>query len=517
MHDYIKKIEGSITSTGTLQGYLSKPKIIGSISSRNLQYKSLSYDSLNSIFNIDLANSKKTDLTIKVNQFNIPYIDFNNIKMTASGKITKQKINLHMATDQLDINTTLIGKINHFIWEGNLTKINVKTLNNFLWKLSKPSNIMFSNNAININPITLTSDKSRLLSLQFLWKKNNPWEFSSSLINGNLDILPSNLLHNITINAPIKWILKASGNGGNLKKLAYQANIGSGTFTVIKPVNYSSKITKGLVTARYPNNGLSAAANFILSPKNSIYSDISIPHFDGNIETISSQKMAAQLRLEIHNILFLSAFIPHTTNIKGSATSKLQLTGIIKKPILNGFLNIKNTTADVPVLDLKLNNINLNIKAKNNNISYVGNVDSSNTTLNISGKTQAFQPGWPTLFNLTGNNVLISNTPSYTLYATPKLKATIKGHHVSLTGYSDMPRATIQPKDFRRVVNLPVNTFIIQGNKSKLAKFWLASMNMYLNLGKNVYLNTIGIKGKLSGSLQLIKKTHSTYYSNRKY
>lgn len=140
---------------------------------------------------------------------------------------------------------------------------------------------------------------------------------------------------------------------------------------------------------------------------------------------------------------------------------------------------------------------------------------SQKKRVQIKGETSLNKTGLPTILTLQGNNILIINNTDYTVYASPHLKLSSKGNSLHLTGNIMIPSALISPKAIHNTLTLPDDQIVIIGQKKQPTHAKIA-MTVHLKLGKDVQLNTQGVKAKLQGGLSIqTQPNQSTTASGR--
>ena len=174
----------------------------------------------------------------------------------------------------------------------------------------------------------------------------------------------------------------------------------------------------------------------------------------------------------------------------------------------NKKLNITQGTIKIPKIGLVLNNIKLAIKKLSKKTwQYTGKLNSGQEQLNINGKSKITQKGLDNTWRFEGQNVTVFNTKAYQIIISPDLTLRVAKPVLNLKGAVTIVRAKISPQSFKSTLTLPDDVRYEDKHskqKDKTNNPWQISSDINLNLGNQVNLNILGLKGKLNGQLHLI-------------
>src|SRR3990167_10535241 len=166
------------------------------------------------------------------------------------------------------------------------------------------------------------------------------------------------------------------------------------------------------------------------------------------------------MQLHFSKLKIFKFFIPYIDEPTGIIEGNIKMTGSLNNPSWQGNLRLTKGTVAIPQFKLKLENLTIALQAKNHQVNYTASAKSGVQTLTSQG-TSRFQEGkLLSDINIHGENILVSNTPEYTIYASPDINLKIIDLSSVLSGSILIPNALIKPADFSSTLTLPDDVII---------------------------------------------------------
>jgi translocation and assembly module TamB len=244
-----------------------------------------------------------------------------------------------------------------------------------------------------------------------------------------------------------------------------------------------------------------------------IIQPITWKNFD--IKELAKHKLSGKLLFAMNNLDFVNAETSPLKQIKGTFQANINLSGNLAEPVWAGAANLQ-AQGTLPDLGITLNQINVELQNTSKNMKLNGKIISGSHTLSIIGESST-----PTLetfkAKITGNDFMIMNTPEYKISATPDLNIQWSQKpgevgKIVIDGTIDVPFAKIQPLEFTESVELPSDVVFISDKKEKkeATPFFELDSRITVRLGKDVQIQTHGLKGRLEGSVDVIDKNNAS-------
>ncbi len=389
-------------------------------------------------------------------------------------------------------------------WQGALNKLNLQAPFIGVWQLTRPTALQLSEQQINIPSLCLHSYAKSQVCLKSQWQANASWQGS---MTGKLYLehLATLLPESLHIDMPLDLHAAFQGKDKNLQQAQFNLNSSSGLIryelanhiirTAIKP---------SYLTARFDKNALQVALRLDLSGNNLITTSFTLPKFNFNNIRTDKQIILGQINFLLNNLTPIALIIPDVLSSKGSLQANFNVTGTIKHPLLKGKASLADGEIKIPDTKIALRKIALNAQGVGSKIDFLITAYAGQKLVTIKGLTDLAQKGFLTDATITGDNLLVLDTPKYTFYASPNLRLQINGLNINLTGQIDVPQGVIHILNLEQETLLPEGEVIFIGeNPRKKSTPWKVFTNLIVRLGKNIRIDSVHVKGKLTGELTI--------------
>lgn len=513
---WLNHYHGQLTAKGRIFGSRKHPLLTGNLKANKLVHKQQQIKEINAQWRVDL--SKKTPSQININLQNLAaspvYINSANLNLT--GTITQQQLNASIINHSGSLHITTSGGIQNGTWSGIIKKLNLISQPYGNWKLQKSSNLSLSQTQWQLEPTCWLSAKGSLC-LDSSYNSQKIWHTNIKAKQIALGMFNRLIGKNFKLNAMGSLNLHSSGIGKKLKQWQLQTNIGTGNLSYrsldYKRLNLSFNASN--LKSELNHNNITSSLHISLQKSGNLNAKIIFPNYTIAKRPSTTQKLTGSLAVFSNDLSPLAAFIPPALKTQGGLQINCKLAGTIGNPLINGKMQLINGEIILPNLGITLNNIKAIATANGKNINYLASLQSENRTLNLTGTASLHSGGIKTQATLSGNNVIIWDTPAYTVYATPKLKVRIDQRDVFLDGTLTIPQAIIEPPSFYNVTTMPEKTIIIRaGEKIKNTPFYKIHMKVRVITGKKVQFNAIGFKTSLSGNILINHEPKKTTLAN---
>lgn len=248
----------------------------------------------------------------------------------------------------------------------------------------------------------------------------------------------------------------------------------------------------GKLQTEFENQGLSIDFSVIPNQQAPIKAQIFVA---------KNKKLQGQITWRTSQLQFVSMFVPYIEKLRGNLNVNFKLTGTLQNPEILGRAALRDATTYVPLLNLNLKNVNLLATGNLAEIDYQGQMSSNGGFLKINGKTKLNQKDYPSEININGQNFLLCNTDAINIYISPNIKLSLVKQRLDINGALTIPKAKIAPHSFRGTETLPADVVFVdqEVEPSMLAIY----SDIKLTLGDQIYLNAMGLAGRLSGQLEV--------------
>lgn len=262
----------------------------------------------------------------------------------------------------------------------------------------------------------------------------------------------------------------------------------------------------GLISATMNPSNTQLQGKVTLSPSKHLSFQASLPAF--GYQALEHQTIKANLHANFSNVKELESIITDLNNTHGQFIGTLSLTGLLMQPKVDLDLNLKNTSTQIPALNIELHQTNLHIKGASNDYQVSGSAISGNGKLNVSGHGGFRLPfEMKNALTLNGSNITLFNTDEYKIHASPNVTLSLNDDELFIDGSIKIDSAEVSPHDFSSTVELPEDVMIL-GQSFKPSKTMPIGYKLDIDIGEKAKLFVEGLKGNLQGQLSIDAPIH---------
>lgn len=230
-------------------------------------------------------------------------------------------------------------------------------------------------------------------------------------------------------------------------------------------------------------------------------------HVDGHFEGPRDVDgpLSGELTLEVAQLAWLELFSPDLAAPSGRLRGRFDLVGSRAAPRVSGQLTLQDFAGELPALGIALRNSSVHVSAVGDDMLTISaRLDSGEGVLQVDGESALDRAAAVTL-RITGTRVKVSDTADARVLISPDLTV----HHaqgvLSVRGHIDVPQARValdkrQASAAARSADVVV---IDPAPDDEATATFPLTLDLDLQMGKDVRLSGFGLDGKLGGGLRV--------------
>ncbi|RTE65657.1 hypothetical protein EH243_10300 [Amphritea opalescens] len=495
-------LKGDLHGSGSLTGTKALPHLIAKLNGQNLQYQRYQSGSLSADLDIDLGTDKNSHIQLTATKLQLEGQHWQQLSLKGQGSAAQHQLTLTTEQGPADIDLSLKGQWQEAQWRGQINQLDLTQSDLGPWHLSRPVPLQLSRSDASMTNLCLESGKENSsLCVGGQWSAENGMAGTLKTQQLSLNHLRAWMPNQIDLQGDFSADINFSQQPNHPPIFTGSARI-KGAEAQLEEEDIQVIAGDIKLDLNGQNNQLNASLSLpLLQPVGQLTAQVAIDDLN------TSQKLDAQLRLALSDLKFISLFAPQLQAITGQIDSDMSVTGRIDQPLMQGHLTLSDASTDLPALGIKLEGINLSLIGKpgDNNLQLTGALQSGKGPLNISGRYN------PILDNgeitLQGERFQALATEDIQAWISPEIKLNIEPQLIRLSGELKIPEAHIQPPSIDTSSPLSEDVVIIDpassqssdgqgGNKKRVLETQLR-----ITLGDKVYLDALGFKGRLLGSI----------------
>ncbi len=495
---------GTLNGSGNIVGPTETPIIQGKINGRNLLYQHYRAKQINASWLFDRSFHTQSNIQIQANELETNKMQITSLTIDGNGKPNKHELKINATINNNNVGETsfnfdLQGRYINATWTGLLSQLTLKSNRFGTWHLTSKPTLSVSENSASTPAFCLMKGIGKIC-VHGNWNSKKPWH--ASILGTNVPPEPfmAILKDDLLIHSLSTIQVNLSGIGKNITTTQFNFDFKQGHILLPGLIGSgSTRFEHATIKGQIGQEQASVDASLILSRKNMITGKLSIRK---NNET-DSKSLDGKFTINSSDINFVHALIPEIIKPTGRLIAIINLSGTTTHPNANGRIELQNGSVYIPNLKITLNQMMAEVNAEKGYVTYRIDAYSEKQLIQITGKTKLASPDYPTELHIRGDDVLVMNTAEYTIYASPTLDTTIIGHKVTMQGTVTIPSALIQTTSFKTAVSLPEDTTFI-GPSAQTESPWQLFMDVTIIAGKQVKVNSHGVKGNLAGQIHIV-------------
>ncbi len=503
LSDFLPNASGQLKASGTVHKKMKEPHMSVKLAGSSLQYNKLTLEQIAADAAIDLSWGQPFMLDIQATQLKAGDTLIKSISAKGEGTREKNSIHIEANHELADITIALKGAYQKDKWQGLLDTLNIASKDFGTWTSKKSSKITASATAASIDTLCLNRENADLCI-------EGTWDAKKKQSSGDLKIL----------DVPLEWL--SNWFPDTIKSLggSFSAT-GSATMQETLQAKLDAHITPGKIVYQtstnegsFPHEGMKLTLN---TQDGAMYADFHVSVdsnvVSGNIQSPNllqkniggKAKLDGKLFVDAKNFDLVEALVPEVQNLGGVVGIDFTILGTVEDPDINGKGDIKIANILIPMAGIDFSDINLDILAKNKEISLNGKLVSPDGELTVNGNaTLDKSQGWPVLVSLKGNNFRMINLPEIKVFLSPDIIFKKTNDHMSLTGELTIPKAAVLLRELPKgTQTLSPDIVIIQDKKTEEVKSPF-NISVKIALGDNVHFAGFGLNAYIDGQLSIL-------------
>ncbi len=221
----------------------------------------------------------------------------------------------------------------------------------------------------------------------------------------------------------------------------------------------------------------------------------------------ASAPLNGELYLNMSRLYWLELFSPDIVRPTGLIEGHVSLRGTRGQPSLGGDAQLSNFKGEFPALGLTFDQGKGSFVAQpDGSAKITAQANSGQGTLYVDGGLSWFGDAQPLQLKIHGENVLLSNTSELRIVANPNLDFTLAKAAMELRGTVHVPEADIDLERLDRGTSVSEDVVVLDPADPEESRTSPLDMDLTVSLGEKVKMTGFGLKGALTGKMQVWAK-----------
>ena len=490
---------GQFRAQGSLRGTLAEPVIKATANGSTLRYKKITLAGFDAIIDFDPHRAEKSTIDIRARDLALRERRIDLMQFTLDGTAADHVVHMNFAASGLKSQARAQGSYLDGAWRGKLTSFEVNGSESLHLAMEAPIDVLLSPKAMSVQRLCLKGAPAHVCA-EGEW---NPEKWSSTVLASDLPMntFTAGLTPGVEYKGVLNVLAQAFGTANNDPQGNLRAELRDAQIAHRLASGRTETLTlgSGTVTANATSETITSRLNLDAGEVGTIKAQINAAR---SSEIWQEMPLDGELHAHTAELDFLSLYFPLIDRASGKLAVDLDISGWAGEPLINGSVRLADGELDLYQINLALRATAAEARFTDNGLEFNGRSKVGNGLAQAKGHL-SWKNGMPYgRVNLMGDNLRVVNIPEAQIDASPNLDFGIDANRIAVTGAVVVPQAKIIPADLTNAVRassdeIIVGELAIPGQRSEVVS------NITLTLGDHVDIDTYGLKGRLTGSINV--------------
>jgi len=496
---------GQLRASGHFRGDARDPLLVTRIRGSAIDYEGMQLQSISGDIDFEPQGNGRADINLQLEQFASGTRRFSHLGVTTAGTTAAHRYEVDLHATPYHIQASGQGQYTDGVWRAGIETFTAGDGSALHMALVQPATLVAS---VTGDPLQLGNFCLQDAQATFcaeLSREVGRTQASVHAANVPLRMLTTGLGSETDFDGRVSLDAQAEANGdaawtgsvnGTLADAAVRHHLSGGRIE-------SFNLGTGNVRARLDADGLDASVGLDAGASGNIAGHLQARNEGGELR---SWPLNGEVRLQTHSLGFIDSYVAQVDRVAGQLDANLALDGTLAALNLNGDLKLTNAEVDAYQINLSLRELNFEARLKD-------------SVLQLNGSTRAGADGhaqfdgelaWRDLLpygqiHLSGDNLRVVNIPEARVQASPDVRMKFNGRRIDVGGTVTLPYARLQrPDQLTNAVRASGDEIIVATNQAPPGESFHVFSDLTLVLGDRVTIDTLGLVGRLSGSLRTV-------------
>ena len=490
---------GRLRAQGSLRGTLAEPVISATANGSTLRHKKITLAGFDATIDFDPHRAEKSTIDIRARDLALGERRIDVMQFALDGTAADHVVRMNLSASGLKSQARAQGSYLEGAWRGQLMSFDVSGSESLHLAMEAPINVLLSPKAMSVQRLCLKGSPAHVCA-EGNW---SPEKWSSIVLATDLPM--NTFTAGLTPGVEYKGVLNilaqafATANEdpqGNLRAELRDAQI---AHRLASGRTETLTLGSGTVTGNATSETITGRLNLDAGEAGTIKGQISAAR---SSEIWQEMPLDGELHAHTAELDFLSLYFPLIDRASGKLAMDLNISGWAGEPLVNGTVRLSDGELDLYQVNLALRATAVEARFMDNGLEFNGRTKVGEGLAQAKGHL-AWKNGMPHgQINLMGNNLRVANIPEAQIDASPNLDFGIDGNRIAVTGTVLVPKARIVPADLTNAVRASSDEIIVSELAIPTQRSEVVS-NITLTLGEHVDIDTYGLKGRLTGSINV--------------
>jgi translocation and assembly module TamB len=496
---------GALHAQGHLRADATRPLLQATLQGAGIQWDSVRLQELAAKVDFDPQGSGRADATVQLKDLQVAERRFEILRLETNGAAAAHRFDFNLRAPALRMQAGGTAAFDNGRWRAQLTRVEASDGGDIRLVLAEPAALVvaLAGEELSLGRLCLTDAQARLCAAGERHAAHR--QFTLSATNVPLRTLTAGLTTDTDFEGTLSLEGHGEASGANPWIGALAATLANAALKhhLLGGRVESFSLGNGSVRAEFGAAGLHAQVALDAGAQGSINGQL-----DGrsNGDAWGSWPIAGALHLQTQSLGFIDSYVAQVDRVSGRLKAELALGGRLAAPTLDGELKVSDGQVDAYQINLALRELNLDARLHGTTLELDGSATAGAEGHARVNGALAWRAALPYgQLHLSGENLRVVSIPEARIQVSPDVNMKFSGRRIDITGIVALPYARLaRPDQLTNAVRSSGDEIIVSAQRAPPADRFQVFSDLTLKLGERVTIDTLGLAGRLSGSLRTV-------------
>jgi translocation and assembly module TamB len=504
---------GAIDLKAEISGPAASARCAAKISAQSLRYSDYQAKHLQLNLDVDLADRLASQMDLIADGVTLRDYSLGNLTAALTGRASAHHVTLKSSGGIVALDAALDGAYQPKIWRATLTQLNLHDAQRLALNLAAPTQAKVSLDQVEVGPLCLRHDSEHICA-HGNWNHTGAWNLLADANQLPLDELGALMASHNVYAGSLGLDLKLHAGSDAIVTGDVIVDLRDGHLTYKTPSGRDNNLSLGSGRAQLHATAQQLTADLKIQDSDQISVNADLVGVRQLSTALLDTPVKGTLNANTRELGWMPLVVPPIDHMVGLLTADLQVSGTLRSPQLDGTLAITEGALDIYQVNLLMRGLVAQVDIAGSNLKISGQSSVGDGKARIAGDLQWSARSLQGTVKLSGDKLRLVDIPEMRVDASPDLTFKIQGRRIDIGGSVTIPFARLKPADLTGAVLPSGDEIIVSEIRPADDQNLAIYTNVHLSLGKDVSVETYGLRGRLTGEVDVSAnpdgETHAT-------
>ena len=517
LDDLLPNAQGSLHAHGSVQGAQQQPQLELTLDASELQWRGYHAKTLMARASVDLADRKPSHVEVKATALQAAQFTIHGLSLLGNGPLHDHQLELAInSAQQQSLALTLQAGLHQQQWQGQITALNLQDATLGSWQLQQavPFHLAMDSAAL---ADSCLHQHNASLCLKGQWQASSDSQAELRVVAVPLALLQPYLPSAYQLQGQLNGEASLVARDATIRRARVNMNLDDSRLLYTLPRQSQQREVRlhqgSLRLSMEDRQPLTGTLNLDFNEQERLTANLQIKppaSTSWSVDALMRQDLQASVQGKLRDLSLLELASVEIDRAEGQLDMDLHVRGSIEQPRLSGQLRLAEGHLEIPRLNLRLKQIQLQANADApTNIQVSGRANSGEGWITLQGQINYRATPWQLQLQIDGERFELARIPEARLQVSPKLVLRIEPYRIDLQGELTIPEARIEPRDIS-LAKQPSSDVVISGQTATTGQpatpRWQIHSRVHIIAPDSIRFIGYGLDARIGGDLRIIEE-----------